>query len=217
MKTRLSLYLFLIATTVFMTGCDVFPGLRVLTGEAEAASGNRAVAELDLVMADKSGSTDPSLIAIADRIEAASLYSDVIEIRENPEANSFDVSMVVRLGQPQTQQEELEQYDELRRIQEYVWLALIPQSDDVNQIRITFLGPVPISTIDNGDSYAAQVLMRTVVERADAADYLARERNLSTFDDMIVSGRVAVILPQSVTFYDGQPNHPLMALPQSDS
>jgi hypothetical protein len=217
MKTRLSFYLALIAVSAFMTGCSVFPGLRVLTGEAEAASGNRAVSELDLVMADKTGATDPSLIAAADRIEAASLYGDVIEIRENPAENSFDVSLMLWVQPAQTQEEQLQQYDEIRKIQEYTWLALLPQSEDVGQIRITFIAPLFVNTIDNGESFLGRVVLRSVIDRADAADYLTRDRNLMTFSDMIVSGRMSMDSPQTATYYEGQPNHPLLPLEQSGS
>src|SRR5262245_62651336 len=79
-------------------GCSSLPGLRVLTGEDPAGGGTQAeqlVASADLVMADKSGSGDPSLMAAADRIEAATGVIDVIEIRRDDVSHAFKVSVII--------------------------------------------------------------------------------------------------------------------------
>jgi hypothetical protein len=210
MKTRVPFYLFLIALLAFMAGCDAFPGLRAVTGGNTTANQNRAVSELNLVMADKTGATDPSLIAIADRIESASTIGDVIEIRENLDVGSYDVSVVLWVEPPTTQQEAIQQYDQMRRIQEYAWIALLPQSEDVANFRVTFLAPARVNTIDNGASFVGQVVFRSSIERANAADYLTHERNLEVFFNMIAAGRISVEYPQSAIYYDGVPNHPLL-------
>ena len=79
-------------------GCSVFPGLRVLSGEDPNGTGGPASIQnadvSELVMADKTGATDASLMAAADRIEAAAPNVDIIEIRKDDANNKFVVNML---------------------------------------------------------------------------------------------------------------------------
>ena len=81
-------------TLVFAAGCSVFPGLRVLTGEDVTGTNAEITQMSEIVMADKTGATDPSLMAAADRIEAASPFVDIIEIRKDEADDAFVVNML---------------------------------------------------------------------------------------------------------------------------
>ena len=81
-------------TLVLVAGCSALPGLGVLTGQEDENEALRALEVVDLVMADKTGATDPSLIAAADRIEAATVGVDIIEIRKNLSEDALVVNML---------------------------------------------------------------------------------------------------------------------------
>ena len=67
------------ALAVFaVSGCSVFPGLRVITGQQDALEPQRTVESIDRVMAEKSGGTDPGLLLVGAPIEAALSNVDVI-------------------------------------------------------------------------------------------------------------------------------------------
>ncbi|MBZ0287307.1 MAG: hypothetical protein K8I30_06815, partial [Anaerolineae bacterium] len=79
MKISMRLQFFLAIALLMVSGCSALPGLRVLTGQDSPEALADQVTELtEMVMADKSGTTDPSLLAAADRIEQASGAVDII-------------------------------------------------------------------------------------------------------------------------------------------
>ena len=84
MKLSIRLQFLLAIGLLVASGCSALPGLRVLSGQDSTDALADQVVELsDMVMADKSGTTDPSLLAAADRIEQASGNVDIIEIRQD--------------------------------------------------------------------------------------------------------------------------------------
>ncbi|MFO7323978.1 MAG: hypothetical protein DIU68_019795 [Chloroflexota bacterium] len=199
---------------LLVTSCSSLPGLRVLTGEdtGEAAA-NRVVQTLDLVMADKSGATDPSLIAAADRIEAASGNVDIIEIRKDLENDEFVIHMLYRPPQtPQTLEGQVMELDARRRAFELAWQAVLPETLGSEKIRIRLLFPIPVSTLDRGASFIGQIAVDAEIAREDAAAYLSGERNLDAFYSLILNGVMAYRLPETFEVYDGRPNHPMFML-----
>jgi hypothetical protein len=200
---------------VFAAGCSVFPGLRVLTGEQTAGT-NAEVAQIaELVMADKTGATDPSLMAAADRIEAASPYVDIIEIRKDETNNTFVVNM---LFQPpaesngQTQAAMLSLYTAIQRAMELTWQGTLRESEGTGAIQVNFIVPQGIPTLDAGTSFIGFVMVTSEIERFAAIDYLSGSRNLNDFLDLIVNGTLLYENPQGSELYMGQPNHPLFML-----
>lgn len=199
-----------------VTGCSSLPGLRVLTGQdsGEVAQ-NRVVETLDLVMADKTGATDPSLLATADRIEAATGNVDIIEIRSDAEADAFVVNMLYAAPQvPQTLEGQAMSLDARRRAIELTWQAVLDQSVGSDTIQINLLFPMPVATLDTGASYIGQVIVNAVIGRDDVAAYLNGPRNLDTFYGLILDGTLSYTSPESFQLYQGQPNHPLFMLAQ---
>lgn len=201
---------------VFAAGCSVFPGLRVLTGEDAANTTTAQVAEMsELVMADKTGSTDSSLLAAADRIEAASPFVDIIEIRKD-EAN--DVFVVNMLFQPpsdaggQTQAALISLYTAIQRSMELTWQGTLRESEGTSTIQVNFIVPQDIPTLNSGTSFIGVVTLNSQIERADAIQYLAGTRNLNDFLDLIVNGTLQYESPQGGALYTGRPNHPLFML-----
>ena len=66
---RLPKWLFFVVFSIAAAGCSSLPGLQVLTGQEVAQSEiSDVVEQSDLVMADKTGSTDPSLIRTLQRL-----------------------------------------------------------------------------------------------------------------------------------------------------
>jgi hypothetical protein len=202
---------------LLVTGCSALPGLRVITGEASSeAATNRVVETLDLVMADKTGATDPSLIAAADRIEAATGNVDIIEIRADPEADAFIVNMLYAAPQvPQTLEGQVMSLDARRRAIELTWQGVLEHSLGSDSIQINLLYPVPVETLDTGSSYIGQIIVNAVIGRDDAAAYLSGPRNLDTFYGLIIDGTLSYTSPESFELYEGQPNHPMFILGQS--
>ncbi|HLV37404.1 MAG TPA: hypothetical protein VKY59_19955 [Spirillospora sp.] len=201
---------------IFAAGCSVFPGLRVLTGEEVASSTSARIAELsELVMADKTGSTDPSLMRAADRIEAASPFVDIIEIRKDEENDVFVVNM---LFQPppdaaeQTQAALISLYTAIQRAMELTWQGTMRESEGTSAIRINFIVPQGIPTLDSQTSFIGLITLNSQINRSDAIAYLAGPRNLNDFLDLIVSGTLQYESPQGAVLYDGRPNHPLFML-----
>jgi hypothetical protein len=212
----MKVFRFFTLALVFAAGCSVFPGLRVLTGEEAANTTNAQVAEMsELVMADKSGSTDPSLMAAADRIEAASPFVDIIEIRKDA-AN--DVFIVNLLFQPpgdagsQTQAALISLYTAIQRSMELTWQGTLRESEGTSAIQVNFIVPQDIPTLDSGTSFIGVVTLNSQIERADAIQYLAGPRDLNDFLDLIVDGTLQYESPQGGALYEGQPNHPLFML-----
>jgi hypothetical protein len=199
---------------LLVTGCSSLPGLRVLTGQdSQEATANRVVETLDLVMADKTGATDPSLMATADRIEAATGTVDIIEIRPDAEADAFVVNMLYAAPQvPQTVEGQVMALDSRRRAIELTWQAVLEQSAGLDTLEINLLRPLQVDTLDTGMSYIGQVIASASIGRDDAALYLGGARNLDSFYGLILDGTMSYTAPETFLLYEGQPNHPLFML-----
>ncbi|NJO85190.1 MAG: hypothetical protein HC828_22235 [Blastochloris sp.] len=206
--------LFLIALVA--TGCSSLPGLQVLTGQdaEEQANISQAVEALDLVMADKSGATDPSLVAAADRIEAANTSLDIIEIRHNAESRIFEVYALFRPPNSDTStlEGQIQQLDALRRAVEVMWQGVMRESEGTDQIRLNLVAPGRVTTLDNGPSFIGAVTDVVQVDRGDAASYLAGSRSLQNFYDLVITGTVAFEANTAFVPYEGSPNHPMYML-----
>lgn len=174
--------LILLVLAFGLAGCESLPGLQVLLGrdaQTTGAGANQAVAALDLVMADKTGTTEPSLFAAADRIEAASGDVDVIEIRQDSENRLFTVSMLFRPPESDgSQQGQVAQLDSLRRAIELTWQGTMRDSEGADLLRVQLMEPASITTLDNGQSFVGIVMANTEIERSAAASYLAGTRSL---------------------------------------
>ena len=217
---RSSLVLLFVLTTLVIAGCESLPGLQVLLGQDPqanpGAATNQTVSALDLVMADKTGTSDPSLFAAADRIEAASGDVDIIEIRKDGENRLFNVAMLFNPPQGDgSQQAQLAQYESLRRAVELTWQGTMLDSEGTDLLHVSLLQPAGITTLDNGQSFVGIVVADTEIERSAAAEYLAGTRSIATFFDLIAQGTLSYEQPQQQTLYSGQPNHPLFMLAAS--
>jgi hypothetical protein len=208
------LYLAVSVIALFVAGCSSLPGLRVLTGEDSGqANAARVVEQMDLVMADKTGATEPSLIAAADRIEAAAGNIDVIEIRHDLENDTFVVNMLVLFPEvPQTLEGQVMLIDTERRAFELTWQAVLPESQGADKIRIALLNPISVSTLDSGASYVAQYIEAGEISREDALTYLSGERNVSNFYGLVVNGVLNFQAADQAMLYDGSPNHPMFMI-----
>jgi hypothetical protein len=206
---------FAVLTVLLVTGCSSLPGLRVLTGqEEEQTIADRTVESLDLVMADKTGSTDPALIAAADRIEAANRNVDIIEIRNDQDNHVFMITMLLNAPPPDnTMEGQIAYLESLRRAFELSWQGTMRESQGADVLRITMLAVGRISTLDNGPSYFGVVESDGEIERSAAVSYLAGDRSLTAFYDLIVQGTLNYELASEFVPYEGQPNHPMIALP----
>ncbi len=197
------------------SACNSLPGLRVLTGQdnVETVASN-SVSALDLVMADKTGLTDPTLVASADRIEAASGEVDIIEIRPDPETRVFSVNMLFNppAVDTSTVDGQMAQLNSLRRAIELTWQGTMLDSEGSDVLRVTLLAPQSIQTLDSGESFIGIVLADSSIDRASAASYLAGNRSLDTFYDLIAQGTLAYTSPTSIELYQGHPNHPMFML-----
>jgi len=209
---------FLALVVLLSAGCSVFPGLRVLNGEDPAAitGGDQVVAQSDLIMADKTGATDSSLILAADRIESASGNVDIIEIRRDEEDDAFVTNLLFRPpsdANGQTQEGLISLYTAIQRAMELTWQGTMAESQNLSALRITFIAPQAISTLDNGGmSFVGFILLNSQIERADAIRYLSGPRTLSDFLDLIANGTMSYESPEQTQLYQGQPNHPLFML-----
>lgn len=206
---------FVLILALLITGCSSLPGLRVLTGQdADTTVADRTVESLDLVMADKTGSTDPSLIAAADRIEAASPNVDIIEIRQDVENRVFNINMLFLPPQVEnTLEGQVALYDAVRRSIELSWQGSMLESEGSDVLHVTMMAPQSITTLDNGASFIGIVIADSQIERGAAVSYLAGERSLTTFFDMIAQGTLSYVNPSELILYEGQPNHPMFMLP----
>jgi uncharacterized protein YcfL len=197
-------------------GCSSLPGLRVLTGQDDQqAIANRTVESLDLVMADKSGTTSPALIAAADRIEAAALNSvDIIEIRSDLDTRVMRVDMLFRPPQVDTSTVEGQaaQLESLRRAVELTWQGTMRESEGSDVLEVVILAPANVVTLDKGEGFLGAVAYDIQIERSAAASYLGGERSLNTFYDLIVQGTLSIESPQEFVLYEGEPNHPMFML-----
>jgi hypothetical protein len=201
---------------VFVAGCSALPGLRVLTGEDTGPdAGVQNVEVIDLVMADKTGATDPSLMAAANRIEAASTNVDIIEIRKN----DVDDALVVNLlFQPpadanfQSQAGLISYYTSIQRAIELTWQGTLGESEGAGLLQVNFIAPQDIATLDSGRSYIGFVMLNSQIERQAAIGYLSGTHNLNDFLDLIAGGTLLYEQPQTTQLYEGQPNHPLFMI-----
>lgn len=217
MRIGSAVWMFIVGA-LLVSGCSVFPGLRVLTGQQDAAEAARSVESLDLVMADKSGGTDPLLLLIGDRIEAANPYVDVIEVRSDPATHIFTLSMIYMPPQSaDTAQGAREQNDLLRRTVEIAWQAALAENDDADIFRVTFLYPNAVDTLDNGPSFIGIIGPNFQIQRADAATYLSGQRSLQAFGGLLADGTMIYSQPEAVELYAGSPNHPMFVLPSAET
>ncbi len=201
------------------TGCSAFPGLQVLTGAADSPDALAAeVVELsDLVMADKTGSTNPSLLAAADRIETASSNVDIIEIRKATDDDDvFVVNMLFQApanADPSTQEGQVSLYTAIQRAMELTWQGTLAESEGSSSLRISFISPQVVPTLNNsGESFIGLVQLNAEIDRADALAYLNGPRTLADFLDLIVNGTLDYQTPETSELYEGEPNHPLFML-----
>jgi hypothetical protein len=219
----------LMIVLLFAAGCSEMEGLRVLTGEDQAngATGGGSAQTIDLVMADKTGGTDPSLIQAAYRIEAANTVQndplvDIIEIRRDEARRELYVAMLYLLPLP-SGSSPLEQLalelDNFRRAFESVWLGTQDDADGLDTYRIALLEVTSITTLDNGQSIAANVAVETRIDTADAQAYLAGERSLTNFQALVLENKMTYLYSAGFARqpYQGQPNHPLIFPPQTNS
>lgn len=211
MKTR---FLLLVAALLFASGCSALPGLRVLSGEDSTnAVSERSVEADELVMADKSGTTDPALIAAADRIEAANGGNvDIVEIRQNTAKHEFDVYM---LYQPDPNASQQDSSNAIRRAIELTWQGTMQASRGSDVIRVNIVQPQQVPTLDKGPSFVGFVVATFSIDRPDALAYLQHRPNtLTDFIALITDGKLKDTSPQNgqPEFYSGQPNHPVFML-----
>jgi hypothetical protein len=212
MKIRFPLLL--VAALLFASGCSALPGLRVLTGQdATNAVAERSVESDELVMADKSGTTDPALIAAADRIEAANGGNvDIVEIRQDTVKHEFDVYMLYQPDPNGTQQDN---NNAIRRAIELTWQGTMQASRGSDVIRINIVQPQRVPTLDKGPSFVGFVVASFAIDRPDALAYLQHRPNtLTDFITLITDGKLKDTTPQNgqPEFYSGQPNHPVFML-----
>jgi hypothetical protein len=206
---------FVIAVGLMAVGCSSLPGLRVLTGQdTPETTAEITVAALDLVMADKSGATDPAIIAAADRIEAATNGTvDIVEIRSDFETRIFSVDMLFRPPRSDgSLQGQIAELEALRRAIELTWQGTMRESEGTDIIRVQMMRPADIVTLDNGTSFVGIVVADAQIERGAAAAYLSGTRSLNTFFDLIARGTLSFEQPNRLVLYEGKPNHPMFML-----
>lgn len=209
-----------ILSAILVAGCSSLPGLRVLTGQqADATISDSTVQSLDLVMADKSESTDAGLMAAANRIEAADDMIDIIEVRKDADTRMFTVDMLFNPPQSDTStlDGQIAQYEALRRAFEVTWQGMMQVSEGTDTIEIHLLGAGNIATLDHGESFVGYLVAQGTIERSAAAAYLSGVRNLNNFVDMVVNGTLTYQTTNQFVPYQGTPNHPMFMLPQSSS
>ena len=216
LRNRLPKWLFFIVIGIVAAGCSSMPGLRVLTGEeAPPSDAVEVVEQSDLVMADKTGSTDPSLMAAANRIEAATRNVDMIEIRKDEANDAFVMNMLFAIPQEangNTQEGLIAFYSSIQRALEVSWQGTMAESQGSGLLNIQLIAPQAVPTIDNnGTSFIGVVMFVAQIERSDAIAYLSGQRTLSDFVDLIANGKLLFDSPQQ-TIYEGHPNHPLFML-----
>jgi len=213
MKTTLRFSVFIVLAMWAAVGCSALPGLRVLTGEdSEDAVANQVIEITDLVMADKSGLTDPALTAAADRIEAATASNvDIIEIRKDLTADTFTVYMLITLPDENASQAEF--LNQVRRDVELTWQGTLRESEGSDVLKVVVLLPDVVPTLDNGSSFVGVVWINSEIARSDALAYLAnRPNDINQFVDLIAQGKLTLENATETELYDGQPNHPVFML-----
>ncbi len=203
-------------TLLLVAGCSALPGLQVLTGEDTGdEAGVQNVEVIDLVMADKTGATDPSLMAAANRIESASLNVDIIEIRKNEADDALVVNLLFQApadADLQTQAGLLSYYTSIQRAIELTWQGTLAESEGAGLLQVNFIAPQDIATLDSGRSFIGFVMVNSEIERQAAINYLSGSHNLNDFLDLIAQGTLVYEQPTATELYEGQPNHPLFMI-----
>jgi hypothetical protein len=210
-------HIFVGVILLLSAGCSTFPGLRVLTGETTA---DGLVAEsvevADLVMADKSTVGDPSLLAAADRIEAASGFVDIIEIRRLDDEDAFVVNLVIQDAiLPTDINTQIRFLDILRRFVELSWQGTLQESEGSGVLKVNVYVARTVASLNSGDSLIGFLLITTEIDREDALVYLSHRPNtLDDFAGLVVDGILQYDEPAGSVIYDGEPNHPMFMLAQ---
>ncbi|HUN05762.1 MAG TPA: hypothetical protein PLQ56_04155 [Aggregatilineales bacterium] len=202
---------------VLLAGCSVFPGARVLLGQDDtAAVAAESVDQAELVMADKGGNTNPSLAAAADRIEAANSRAvDIIELKNNEETSTFEVSMLLEIPQGSTNQQ---QFTIIRRALELTWQGTLRESQGDERIRIQLLSPLVIPTLDGRLSFAGEVIATSEILRAEAVAYLGqRPLTDQDFSNLVAEIPSIFVVPEQQEIYQGTPNHPSFLLQEFEA
>lgn len=209
-----------VLSAILAAGCSSLPGLRVLSGQ-DAQDGSTTsqatVQTLDLVMADKSGTSDASITSAANRIEAADSMIDIIEVRKDTEGRVFTVDMLFNPPQVDTNtlEGQIEWLEARRRAFEVTWQGMMNVSEGTDVISVRLLGAGNIATLDHGESFFGYLMAEGTIERSVAATYLAGARNLNNFYDMVVNGMFDYQAASEFIPYEGTPNHPMFMLPSS--
>lgn len=205
----------LVLAAVFGAGCSVFPGLQVLSGQdTTAIDGERTIENIQLVMADKSGNTDPAVLEVGNRIEAAfSNGIDVVEMRKDLSQDVFNIAILIQPFASDASQTEI--VNTLKRVVELVWQGSVRQSEGADVLFVQIVQPYQLPTLDHGDSYVGGVYLTAEIERSDALNYLAQRPNdLQAFVDLIVEEKLIWDQPTQFEFYTGVPNHPVFMISQ---
>lgn len=217
MKHPQRFYVIVLLGLLAASGCSALPGLRVLTGQsAPEAVSAQVVDQVQLVMADKTGATDPSLTAAADRIEAANAgMVDIIQIGADTDNDVFNVVMLWTPDNLTQNSTSADFFEALRRLSELTWQGIMQASEGSDILNINLLSPFPIDTLDNGPSFAAAVAFKLQIPRSDALAYLAhRPNSAQDFVNLIADGKMQYESPSGFELYEGQPNHPVFMLAQ---
>lgn len=205
---------FLVLALVAGAGCSALPGLRVLAGQdtGEAAE-NRLVETTELVMANKAGNTDPALNAAADRIETAAGGSvDIVEIRNDLNARTFEV---FALYLPDSGQTQAESVNRQRRVFELIWRGVMQQSVGARAINVSLMLPSQVETLDKGSSFVGFIVATATIARDQALLYLdSGAPSLNNFVNLVTEGTLVYDQPASPELYQGIPNHPVFMISQ---
>ncbi|MBI1278730.1 MAG: hypothetical protein GC179_11440 [Anaerolineaceae bacterium] len=212
MKWNIRFAAFLLMAVLAGTGCSVLPGLKVLSGQdtGEAAE-NRLVESSELVMANKSGTTDPALNGVADRIETAAGGSiDIIEIRNDLNIHQFQVYALII---PDPSLDQLGQLNQFRRAIELTWRGIMQQSIGDETLKVALVFPGRVQTLDRGPGFLGVIGATATIDRADALVYLdSGSPSLQNFAGLITDGKLAYDVPPDQELYRGTPNHPVFML-----
>lgn len=214
MKWNVRFAAFLVMAVFASSGCSALPGLRVLAGQdtGEAAE-NRLVESTELVMANKSGNTDPALNATADRIETAAGGSvDIVEIQNDLNSRTFQV---YALYLPDAGQSDAASVNRQRRVFELIWRGVMQQSVGAQTINVSLLLPSQVETLDKGSSFVGFIVATATIARDNALVYLeSGAPSLNNFVNLVTEGTLVYDQPASPPLYQGIPNHPVFMISQ---
>jgi hypothetical protein len=212
MKWNVRFAVFLVIALLAGAGCSVLPGLRVIAGQDTGENAeNRLVETTDLVMVNKSGTTDPALNGVADRIETASGGTlDIIEIRNDLNTREFIVYALM-LSDPNLSQ--IDALNQFRRAIELTWRGIMQQSIGDKTLKVALVFPGSVQTLDKGPSFYGVIGATATINRDDALLYLKEgSPSLQNFANLITDGKLAYDQPASPELYEGTPNHPVFML-----